>query len=439
MKRQVARWLTTLYPNAWRERYGDEFDALVEDSRPGWRGLADIAWGALAMQCKTGLNLKWTVVICSLAGLALTIPVTLLIPRIFMSTAALSLKAPASAAMAESIAHARLQVLSRDNLKTLLDRRQLYSAERGRVPLEDLLEKLQSDIVIGGQSTMSGGTQSAFRVGFKYRDPEKAQLVTRDLTTMLIDEYSRQNRGAAALEVLDMASLPQVPRTPNRAAIVLAGFLAGALLGALLSLTYRAVRQWRTGLDVGSMALACGFAGLLLAAPLSLLIPDRFVSQAVLKLPANSTATAAAVSSAVTATLRKDSFLALTERTKNPPPTATKEELLQELQKNISVSSLGPVAFRVSFQSRDRRQAQLITREVMTMIIDEYLRQNPGMPGLQILDMPSSPESPLFPNRPVITFIGLLAGAGLGLLVGLVKLFIRSSTGGSRLQPTLSV
>ena len=75
----------------------------------------------------------------------------------------------------------------------------------------------------------------------------------------------------------------------------------------------------------------------------------------------------------------------------------------------------------------------------MTMIIDEYLRQNPGMPGLQILDMPSSPESPLFPNRPVITFIGLLAGAGLGLLVGLVKLFIRSSTGGSRLQPTLSV
>ena len=286
MRLRLARWLTRLYPSAWRERYGEEFDALVEDSRPGWRGLADIARGALTMQLKTGLNLKRTVLVCSLAGLALALPAILMIPKIFLSTAALSIKSPASPAMADAVSHAAERVLRRDNLIALMDRRQLYAAERGSLPLEDLVEKIRSNIMISGQRTIYGGTQSAFRVGFNYPDPAKAQLVVRDLTTMLIDEYARQNQGAAGLEVLDMASLPGQHKSPNRPAIVLAGFLAGALFGALLSLTSRAARQWRTGLDIRSMALACGFAGLLLAAPLSLLIPDRFLSQAALKVPA---------------------------------------------------------------------------------------------------------------------------------------------------------
>ncbi len=442
MRLRLARWLTKLYPSAWRERYGEEFDALVEDSRPGWRGLADIAGGALAMQLKNGLSLKWTVLVCSLAGLALALPAILMIPKIFLSTAALSIKSPASPAMADAVSHAAERVLRRDNLIALIDRRQLYAAERAVMPIEDLLGKLHSDISIGGLGPRSEGAQSVFRVGFNYPDPVKARLVTQDLTTMLIDEYARQNQGVAVLEILDMASLPGQHKSPNRPAIVLAGFLAGALFGALLSLTSRAVRQWRTGLDIRSTALACAFAGLFLAAPLSLLIPDRFLSLAAIKVPANSpaTATAAAVSKAVTTTLRRENLVALAERTKTAPGTATKEQLLHELEKNISVSGVGRVAFRVGFQSGDRRQAQLVTREVMTMVIDEYLRQNPGMPGLEILDLPSSPESPVFPNRPVIAFMGLLAGAGLGLLVALVKLFLRSSrTGGSGLQPTVPV
>ena len=372
----------------------------------------------------------------SLAGLALSIPATLLIPKVFLSTAAISIKAPSSTATAESVTRAAQRVLRRDNLTALMDRRQLYAAERGSAPLEDLQEKLRSNITIGGLSTFSAGTQSAFRVGFNYPDPEKAQLVTQDLTAMLIDEYSRQNRGTAPLEVLDIASLPQHSHGPNRVAIVLAGFLAGGLLGALLSLSSRAARQWHTGLDAWSMSLACGFAGLLLAVPVSLLIPDRFYSQAVFTAPASSRATAESVSKAVAASLRKENLLSLIERGglaagSNARPT--KEELLQELEKNISVSGREGLSFRVGFKSVDRRQAQIVTQEVMTIIAAEYLRQNPGMPGLEILDLPSNAESPIFPNRPVIAFIGLLAGAGIGLLIGLVKLLIQPSTAGSGL------
>jgi hypothetical protein len=42
-----------LYPSWWRQRYESEFDALLEDVRPGWRELRDVITGALTMQIKT--------------------------------------------------------------------------------------------------------------------------------------------------------------------------------------------------------------------------------------------------------------------------------------------------------------------------------------------------------------------------------------------------
>jgi hypothetical protein len=48
MKRWVAL-AARLYPAAWRARYGQEFEALLEDLEPGWRELADVAGGAVIM------------------------------------------------------------------------------------------------------------------------------------------------------------------------------------------------------------------------------------------------------------------------------------------------------------------------------------------------------------------------------------------------------
>ena len=43
---RLARALVALYPEAWRERYGDEMIALLEDDPPGMRGLASLLAGA---------------------------------------------------------------------------------------------------------------------------------------------------------------------------------------------------------------------------------------------------------------------------------------------------------------------------------------------------------------------------------------------------------
>jgi hypothetical protein len=47
MKRAVAHLLTRLYPRGWRERYGEEFEALLQDGRGDLRTSANVLWSAL--------------------------------------------------------------------------------------------------------------------------------------------------------------------------------------------------------------------------------------------------------------------------------------------------------------------------------------------------------------------------------------------------------
>jgi hypothetical protein len=52
----MRRWIALsakLYPRAWRQRYGLEFDALMEDVKPDRREFADVLRGAVKMQTKS--------------------------------------------------------------------------------------------------------------------------------------------------------------------------------------------------------------------------------------------------------------------------------------------------------------------------------------------------------------------------------------------------
>jgi hypothetical protein len=48
MNRVAARLLTRLYPRAWRERYGEEFEAFLQDSHGGLRTSVNVLWSALS-------------------------------------------------------------------------------------------------------------------------------------------------------------------------------------------------------------------------------------------------------------------------------------------------------------------------------------------------------------------------------------------------------
>ena len=48
MNPRLARLLMRLYPRAWRERYGEEFEALLQASRGGLRTSVNVVWSAIS-------------------------------------------------------------------------------------------------------------------------------------------------------------------------------------------------------------------------------------------------------------------------------------------------------------------------------------------------------------------------------------------------------
>jgi hypothetical protein len=47
MNSRLARMLVRLYPQAWRERYGTEFEAVLESGRGDFQTFANVVWSAL--------------------------------------------------------------------------------------------------------------------------------------------------------------------------------------------------------------------------------------------------------------------------------------------------------------------------------------------------------------------------------------------------------
>ena len=56
MKSRWIAFVALLYPRSWREEFGAEFGALLDDVKPGWRVFANVLRGALEMQVTTGTS-----------------------------------------------------------------------------------------------------------------------------------------------------------------------------------------------------------------------------------------------------------------------------------------------------------------------------------------------------------------------------------------------
>jgi uncharacterized protein involved in exopolysaccharide biosynthesis len=66
----------------------------------------------------------------------------------------------------------------------------------------------------------------------------------------------------------------------------------------------------------------------------------------------------------------------------------------------------------ISCEYPDKLKAQAVVCELVSSFATEKI--------LEVLDLPSLPQRPIFPNRPMIVTMGLLGGAVLGLLAVLV-------------------
>ncbi|MGA2268261.1 MAG: hypothetical protein ABSH44_07290 [Bryobacteraceae bacterium] len=248
--RQLIRWTARLYPAAWRERYGRELDALIEDIQPEWKDLFNVLLGALRMQMTTWNYLKMVAAV-GLAGALVAGVFALRTQECYVSQAVMRITPAGRADSDRRKALDRLQqmalvILSRRSLGEMITRPalDLYQEDRKRMPLEDVVQNMRNKALRIQAVAVPDGGAPAFVISCEYPDKLKAQAVVRELVARFIEQNittqrNREPSAAENLEVLDSPSLPERPSGPNRPMIVTVGLLGGAVLGLLAVLVWR--------------------------------------------------------------------------------------------------------------------------------------------------------------------------------------------------------
>lgn len=92
------------------------------------------------------------------------------------------------------------QIMSRTQLERIVREFDLYPEQRARLPMEDVLEEMRSNVdfdVEAGQGEQRSAQIEAFHIRFTYRDPKLAARVTEHLGSLVVDQNA-QDRGALA-------------------------------------------------------------------------------------------------------------------------------------------------------------------------------------------------------------------------------------------------
>ena len=399
MKR-LAWWAARLYPAAWRARYGAEMDALLEDVGPGGGDLWDIVRGALFMQM-TNLSFWKILAGCTLAGVLAAGIWSVTLPTRYVSTAVMRIGGALQAL--DRLQAVQLETLSRASLAEIIIRRNLYPNERKKLPMEDVIEGMRNrDLRIRRVDS------ATLAVEFANENPGAAQATVQALVGRLMEQNAIQGGAAANMEVIGPASLPPRPTGPNRMRVMASGLGAGLLLGlgcgAIWSITRRKERF--SPRRIGGFAAA----GMALGVTVAWLIPNEFISTAVLR-----TADGSKLQSAVAQALSDDSLAAIIRQEGLFSRELRRSSMSDVTRKmrgefiRVQVVQAGPAAaFTISFRYSDRRESQEVTRELVSLLVGPQT-------GNEVVDAASLPEAPSYPNRLNIALLGTVVGLLLGL------------------------
>lgn len=219
----MRRWiglLSRLYPPAWRERYGVEFDALLDEAPLRAADFLNVFQEAIKMRTTTW-TAKEILLSSTFGGAVLAAAVALWLPNWYLTTAVLQVPAGRVATLplvAEN-------TLSRKVLAGLIDRHGLYAEERGRMSPDDLVNLMRRDIRVA-TVTSSTRKSTSVELQFRYPNPTRAQSVVRELSSKLQE--------STELSLLDPATSDVIG--PNRRVVILVGLFNGLLLGSMVLL-----------------------------------------------------------------------------------------------------------------------------------------------------------------------------------------------------------
>jgi uncharacterized protein involved in exopolysaccharide biosynthesis len=413
--RSLARWAARLYPAAWRARYGVEMEALLEDAGPGWRDLWDIVRGALFMQM-TSLSFWKILTGCTLAGVLGAGIWSATIPNRYVSRAVIriSAAAPATDGEAKREALGRVQaVLSRSSLATIIIQQNLYARQRQRYPMEDVTQEMRNRHL--RIQTVDAASGTVFAVSFDNENPAAAQATVRAVVSSLAERHLPQGDSAADMEVLNPASLPSQPLGPNRIRVIGGGLGLGLVLGFVCGAIW-SIMRWKEPWSIRRIGCFAA-AGMALGLAVAFLIPNEYVSTAVLR-----TADGSRLQSTIAQVLSEDSLAAIVREdhlySRELSRSSIHDVVRKMRDKHIRVQGVEGTALTISFTYPDRLGAQTVTRDLVT----RFIAVNGVAPSTtEVLDSASLPQEPIYPNRLNIAVLGTVVGILLGIAVSLFR------------------
>lgn len=367
---RLPRWAARLYPPAWRARYGDELDALIEDAGAGWRDLGDVLKGAFRMHI-TGRSFVAVTAVCGALGVAAAAAIAFHMPDSYVSSAVLRLGPGLGSDRAAGLFRVQRRVLSRSTLARIIQTAGLYQEERQKQPLEDIVQEMMRRHIQIVLLRGNGAPADAIQIRFSDHDRAKAQAVTRELAQSFILDgppsiLMADRTAVVSLELLDPASLPQRPSEPNRPAWIVAGLAIGLAVGLVVA----SGRRWPA-------VVFCAIGGAMLAGAISYAIPNRWVATAVVAVR---------------------------------PPEAVPQvmDYVRQSGGGIQVQTVPTRPGALIVQSGNRNPA-LAQAAVRQFVADLIAHSGRGIVEVEVLD-PAHSDRPASPNRLAIVLAGLAAG-----------------------------
>jgi uncharacterized protein involved in exopolysaccharide biosynthesis len=233
----LLRLAVGLYPPAWRARYGVEFQALLDETRPGWRDIADVLNGGLQMRLRY-LHPAVTVAALGIAGAILSGAIAFNTTGRFASTGTLNVR-PAGSPTASNGARVEDDVMpglarvafSRDALMAIIQQHGLYRSVRSSP--DDLVDRMRGDIRIQLVSP------SVVRVSFASTEARQTQQVAGELMSRLVSANLEAGRGST-VQLIDPPAEPRASVSPRPIVMASVGGLGGgALIGMVIGLLRR--------------------------------------------------------------------------------------------------------------------------------------------------------------------------------------------------------
>lgn len=195
--RRLLRLAARCYPAWWRRRYGQEFDALLDELAPGPREVFDVLMGAVTMQTRNQMAIPF---LGALAGAVVAGLLTASTPTVYAASATIRLETPGGAAATGPLLESQLS---------------------GALPSDET--RRAASVTVLDTSLDSGSTQTTLLMMYTDPDPTRAHQMAERLVAAVT--------AVSPAEILAAPVRPSSPTAPAYGRAIGTGGGAGLLLG----------------------------------------------------------------------------------------------------------------------------------------------------------------------------------------------------------------